>query len=78
MEELIKYLKSHSWATYNDVEYRHSIKGNRYLSVTIDRNKDLAELKHFHNNHEEINDFDLGFVKPHILLDMLKTYPDYI
>ena len=78
MEELIKYLKSHSWSTYNDVEYRHPIKGNRYLSVTIDRNKDLAELKHFHHNHEEIIDFDLGFVKPHILLDILKTYPDYI
>ena len=78
MEELIAYLKLHSWATYNDVEYRHPIKGNRYLSVTIDRNKDLAELKHFHHSHEEINDFDLGFVKPHILLDILKSYPDYI
>lgn len=78
MDELIQYLKSHSWLTYDDVEYRHSIKGNRYLLVTLDRNKLLAEIKHFHNNREEINDFDLGYVKPHIILDILKTYPDYI
>jgi hypothetical protein len=78
MEELIQYLKSHSWSTNDDIEFRHSIKGNRYFLVNLDRNNLLAEIKHFHNSREEINDFELGYVKPHIILDLLKTYPDYI
>ena len=78
MKELVKYLKSHGWSTYNDFEYRHSIKGNRYLMVKIDRDNSLAELRHFHNNREEINDYNLGFVESHLILDILKNYPDYI